>query len=1087
MSSPKLDARTADDVLKQARALARNVYLSGLWKVPDDPSDPAYQADPAHQLLRVFSRLMEILFERLNKVPDKNFLAFLDLVGVELAPGAPATVPVTFLTSVKAPEGGPIPAGTQVATTQTDQTDTQIFETRQAIYATAAKLSALVNVLPALDWYSIIPPPELPPKPAEPGSKPSEWVALSGPPSSKPNEPPEWLANIPHILYLGSADLFGRKETLDVTLELSIDSGDASLLSSTNLVWKKFDKDIKDWVNINVTYPQALPGKVTVVLGSFGNSAKTSVAGQEEFWVACHFIGAFTLGLPPLRLSAINGGLAPAGNATSATEPPEKAFADAQLVDLSRPWKPFGERPSYGNALYLMDSRAFAPEVDSVTVNVTLKPYTNAILQSIFASIVANTTVTTKIAWQYLAVGGDWKPLTVFEHTFSVAPGNPPVISAPTIKRDGATNMTEDGTFFGKAIGDINASFTFQLPSNMATGKVNDKEGLWIRALLMSDDPYGKDAFIASANPLKVVGSTLIPPVVENLSLSFTYKNNPQPVTRIVTKNNFRLEDHGQLKPPSTPSLQPFLSPLEYTLPGSTAPAFGGNNALYLGFDRTFGDAFISIYFKLRETFPTVTTPTEKGQPLLAWEYLASETAGTNWKPLDVQDETASLTNSGTVSFLGTEDIVPIELFGDAPPTLGRSLFWFRIRLASGFYNYPPTLQGIYLNTVLADNRVSFRAEYVVGSGSGNHGQSLLLLKTPVLTGALWVREPAPPSKSELDVLVAEFKAAAAANPLLGELPVTAPDDVFDGSRTSEAWVRWRRVPNFFGSNPRSRHYTLNAVSGELRLGDGEKGMLAPVIKDNLVLRDYRTGGGESAMVAAVLLAVKELKSSLPYVEKVFNVEGATGGSNPWTIDDLFVFGPQFIKNKGRAVSSEDFEWMVLERFSQVARVKCLSTRAPGGNGLEFKPGAVTLIVVPKGRERKPQPSSALLLQINDFLSEQCLGNIISDVHVLGPGFKEIAVHARLHARNTRESSEIERRATKMLEDFFHPLTGGEDGRGWGFGRDVQISEVYATLQRVAGVDFVAAVEFIGASGASVLEIDENSLVFSGSHHIEMI
>jgi hypothetical protein len=86
VAAPKLDKRSAADVLAEARRLAREVYLSGgAWEGSEDPKDPA------SQLLELFARLMEILIGRLNRVPEKNFLAFLDMVGVEASPGAAAT------------------------------------------------------------------------------------------------------------------------------------------------------------------------------------------------------------------------------------------------------------------------------------------------------------------------------------------------------------------------------------------------------------------------------------------------------------------------------------------------------------------------------------------------------------------------------------------------------------------------------------------------------------------------------------------------------------------------------------------------------------------------------------------------------------------------------------------------------------------------------------------------------------------------------------------------------------------------------------------------------------------------------------
>ena len=71
--------------------------------------------DPGAVLLELFARLMELLIERQNKVPDKNFLSFLDYVGIEASPGSPAEVPVTFLLPKSASGGSEVPEGSQAA------------------------------------------------------------------------------------------------------------------------------------------------------------------------------------------------------------------------------------------------------------------------------------------------------------------------------------------------------------------------------------------------------------------------------------------------------------------------------------------------------------------------------------------------------------------------------------------------------------------------------------------------------------------------------------------------------------------------------------------------------------------------------------------------------------------------------------------------------------------------------------------------------------------------------------------------------------------------------------------------------------
>src|SRR5437764_12013400 len=73
--------------------------------------------------------MTEMVIYRINKVPEKNFLTFLDLVGVRLKAPEPATVVLEF-TPADGIEGELlVKKGTQVATLQAAGTDPVTFET----------------------------------------------------------------------------------------------------------------------------------------------------------------------------------------------------------------------------------------------------------------------------------------------------------------------------------------------------------------------------------------------------------------------------------------------------------------------------------------------------------------------------------------------------------------------------------------------------------------------------------------------------------------------------------------------------------------------------------------------------------------------------------------------------------------------------------------------------------------------------------------------------------------------------------------------------------------------------------------------
>jgi predicted phage baseplate assembly protein len=73
-------------------------------------------SDPGVTLIELFASMTDQLLYRLNRVPDRNYVKFLELIGVRLFPPTAARTDVTFWLS--APQEGviTIPAGTEVST-----------------------------------------------------------------------------------------------------------------------------------------------------------------------------------------------------------------------------------------------------------------------------------------------------------------------------------------------------------------------------------------------------------------------------------------------------------------------------------------------------------------------------------------------------------------------------------------------------------------------------------------------------------------------------------------------------------------------------------------------------------------------------------------------------------------------------------------------------------------------------------------------------------------------------------------------------------------------------------------------------------
>ncbi|MDJ0703920.1 MAG: putative baseplate assembly protein [Leptolyngbyaceae cyanobacterium MO_188.B28] len=93
-------------------------------------------ADPGVTLIELFAWLTDQMLLRFNQVPRANYVAFLELLGIQLQPPAPAHTEVTFYLSrgQSAQERIPdIPAGTEVATERTEGEDAVIFSTDRSL------------------------------------------------------------------------------------------------------------------------------------------------------------------------------------------------------------------------------------------------------------------------------------------------------------------------------------------------------------------------------------------------------------------------------------------------------------------------------------------------------------------------------------------------------------------------------------------------------------------------------------------------------------------------------------------------------------------------------------------------------------------------------------------------------------------------------------------------------------------------------------------------------------------------------------------------------------------------------------------
>lgn len=157
----------------------------------------------------------------------------------------------------------------------------------------------------------------------------------------------------------------------------------------------------------------------------------------------------------------------------------------------------------------------------------------------------------------------------------------------------------------------------------------------------------------------------------------------PRPVLRVFTRHGERWQDHSL----SGAKIQ------AVDAPSATDPA------IYLGWERPTAG---SLYWQLDgRAVPEGWAQRDEARfPRIAWEY----SSGRTFRPLEVEDSTASFTRSGVTAWSLPAEWTPQE-------HLGERLFWIRARWVGGSYRKSPALRAVLPNAAAVRQEVVRESE----------------------------------------------------------------------------------------------------------------------------------------------------------------------------------------------------------------------------------------------------------------------------------------------------------------------------------------------------------------------------------------
>ncbi len=971
MRAPDIDKRSYDDIVAQTEVLAQR--LSG-WRPPRADERP----DAGHALIRIFAGFAELVIERLNRAPDTNFLAFLNLIGASQVPPRPARVPLTFSLAAESPVDALVPAGTLAAApAQSADTDEVVYETERSLVVTRAQLEAIYVSDPTADTFSD--------RSARAAGK------ADGPFGVFHGDTPS-----PHQLFLACAPLLTQPGVKDVTLTLT--TPDTWQWRDWPVSWALRDGD--EWRTVPVTV-EAGEGSWRVTLSSLPELTPHIVGAVEAGWLRAE------LGLPLPHEAA---GLAPDSVASGTGRPQQPAF-------------PLALFPADAGAqqFLLCADRVFGAGGARATVAVTLAT------PGVGADV--------RLSWSYYIGGDEWEPLaepdasfsdgtqaftTSGEISFRVPREWPVELYSNRSGRWLRAQVTAGQYTTRPVAAAIITGYGWELPHlgrvtvackpSAADGPQPPSAAFCNTSPIdlskdfypLGEQPVFNDTFfVACPDTLAWPGATVMlsatlanpegspevpgapPPVntsgdaklvwevcdgtlwhkLEDAEYDLTDDGSvkvvmPAPLARTTVNGDegywlrarlvsgsygdpasYEPDGNGGFRPVAATLAPPVIRTLSF------APADGDQVQAPVTACLTYNN-FTYIDETTAATAPqgppfTPFVPAADAEPAL---YLGFD------KPPGERPVTL---------FLAVEPPLPeqvaAEEFTGSSPAAPPRLAWDY----TGAQGWEPLRAADETQALSRQGLVTFIGPQDMAERSC-FGEVLSWLRLRwqggefplppqlrrVLPGTTWAaqvttianetlgsgngdpgqafftaRTPVQPGQQ---ILVGETQLP----PPLEEQPVVLQDEagavtetVSEEGQPEQTWMAWNAVPDFYESGPLDRHYTVDPLSGEIRFGDGTHGLTPPAAQNNIRIT-YRTGGGEQGNRPAG--AIVELKSSVPSIEGVTNHEPAQGGSAAEPLDRLQARGPHLLRHRGRAIAAQDLEDLAAAASADVARAAAI-------------------------------------------------------------------------------------------------------------------------------------------------------------------
>ncbi len=205
-------------------------------------------------------------------------------------------------------------------------------------------------------------------------------------------------------------------------------------------------------------------------------------------------------------------------------------------------------------------------------------------------------------------------------------------------------------------------------------------------------------------------------------------------------------------------------------------------------------------------------------------------------------------------------------------------------------------------------------------------------------------------------------------------------------------------------------------------------------------------------------------------VKKVEQPYPSYEGRRPEVLGHFYTRVSEHLKHKGRGITIQDYEKIVLEGFPEIYKAKCIShtmglSARNYRRDLEVAPGFIVLAVIPDltklktGSNREPKAPLSLLEKIGDHLRKRI--GPFARLKVLNPRYEYVDVIISIRLYRGKSDSYYAKKLHEDISNYLAPWYLG-DSEKLSFGQEVWYSDIVGFVERLDYVDYIVNLELKG-------------------------